>query len=432
MGQTSRTPPLPFVAIHVSELTQALDDSGGWYTSWHYAVMPESLKEALSADGTPWVEVSDADIAAGALLHPDGSPKYPIVISLAAEVVADAEIPALQAYANAGGVLFVGSSSFTRNPDGSTRGDFAIADDLGLHMANAAHSANWAENTTFSKVVDHRIVSHIPAGTVSWYMPLHDEEVHWGSARHYVWRVTRDDADLIANAGGGIPLRATKEYGEGRFIYHGALNPLIGIGGNDSGMYGYLIYRRAIEWAFEDANLPIVKLSPWRYEYDAGFTIRHDLENTPSRINFIKSSAQAEYNAGAKGDYYLCTGTVRAGSEDTQMTEAQKLTAVANLRDAVEDYGATIGSHNGGLPNRRLRIPECLQLLALGAGSGAHVTPTGYLSGWQYAHTSILTSYLDIEGWLVGWTTAASAAVQPGTARGSGSLPPLTPAVRAP
>ena len=36
-------------------------------------------------------------------------------------------------------------------------------------------------------------------------------------------------------------------------------------------MYAYLIYRHAIEWAFEAANLPIIKLSPWRYEYDAAF-----------------------------------------------------------------------------------------------------------------------------------------------------------------
>ncbi len=168
-------------------------------------------------------------------------------------------------------------------------------------------------------------------------------------------------------------------------------------------MYAYLIYRRAIEWAFEDANLPIVKLSPWRYEYDAGFTIRHDLENTPGRINFIKSSAQAEYNAGAKGDYYLCTGTVRAGSEDTQMTEAQKLAAVANMRDAVEDYGATIGSHNGGLPNPTATYPpNAYNYWHWGPDQALNVTPTGYLSGWQYAYTSVLTSYLDIEGWLVG------------------------------
>ena len=63
------TPPLPVVAVHVSELTQAFEsvpagpstpkpptvaDASGmewWPTAWHYFVMPESVKEALRADG---------------------------------------------------------------------------------------------------------------------------------------------------------------------------------------------------------------------------------------------------------------------------------------------------------------------------------------------------------------------------------------------
>src|SRR4051812_6846919 len=99
-GPAGSTAPLPVVAIHASELTQALEgfpamaptptgpDTSGkewWYTSWHYATMFESLKEALRSDGTPFVEVSDAQIASGALRNADGSPKYPILVSLASE-----------------------------------------------------------------------------------------------------------------------------------------------------------------------------------------------------------------------------------------------------------------------------------------------------------------------------------------------------------
>ena len=84
--------PVPAVAIHVSELTQVLETTPAspptptgagttgyqwWPTSWHYFVMHESLKEALRSDGTPFVTVSDADIAAGRLLNPDGSPNTP-------------------------------------------------------------------------------------------------------------------------------------------------------------------------------------------------------------------------------------------------------------------------------------------------------------------------------------------------------------------
>ena len=84
-------------------------------------------------------------------------------------------------------------------------------------------------------------------------------------------------------------------------------------------MYAYMIYRNAVEWAFEAANLPIIKRSPLRYPHDAAFIVRHDLENSPSRIAFVEASAAAEAALGVKGDYFLCTGTLRAGSEDTQL-----------------------------------------------------------------------------------------------------------------
>ena len=125
----------PVVAIHVSEVTQALEttpaaqstphgsDTTGheWWTPWwHYFVMSESVKEALRSDGTPFVIVTDADITAGNLLNSDGTPKYPILISLASESIRDDEVSPLTGYVSAGGFLLMGSSSFTRHPDGTT------------------------------------------------------------------------------------------------------------------------------------------------------------------------------------------------------------------------------------------------------------------------------------------------------------------------
>ncbi len=179
--QAIAQPPEPVVAIHVSELTQALDTThNGWWTSWHYFVLPESLKEALRSDGTPFVEVSDADIAAGSLQFPDGLPRYPILISLASEAIATNEIAPLRNYVAAGGFLFVGSSAFTRNPDGTTRGDFALANELGLHMVHASSLENWGLNMAFSKVANHRLVAHIPTGTLSWRMPISSDEISSG------------------------------------------------------------------------------------------------------------------------------------------------------------------------------------------------------------------------------------------------------------
>src|SRR5947208_15460814 len=130
----------PLVAIHDSELTRALESQPAlaptptgpgttgfewWPTNWHYFVMPEALKEMLASAGTAYEVVSDADISAGRLMT-NGQAKYPIVISLACEAVRDDEIAQLTNYVAAGGTLFVGSSSFTRQPNGASRGDFAF------------------------------------------------------------------------------------------------------------------------------------------------------------------------------------------------------------------------------------------------------------------------------------------------------------------
>ena len=417
------TATLPVVAIHVSELTQALETMPAtpptpagpgtsgfewWPTSWHYFVMHESLKETLRSDGTPFVEVTDADISAGRLLNADGSPRYPIVISLASEAITDTEIVPLSSYVAAGGFLFVGSSAFTRRPDGTTRGDFALASEMGLNIVTPSLE-NWYQNGTFTKVIDHRLVSHIPSGTLAWRLPLTSEQIPMGvTGQHsphqdqFAWQVSATGAEVIANGGSG-PLLATKAYGAGQFVYYGVMQPLIGHGGYDVGMYSYVIFRKAIEWAFESANLPIVKLSPWQYPYDAAFVVRHDLENIPSLMQSVESSAQFEQSVGAKGDYFLCTGTLRAGSEDTQLSESQKTVAVAGLRSAVSLYGATIGSHNGGLGNPGATLlPTSYDYWHWGPDEALDTTPLGYTSGRAYAYTSIYTSFLDIEGWLTG------------------------------
>ncbi|MFZ5877417.1 MAG: beta strand repeat-containing protein [Nitrospirota bacterium] len=412
-------PPEPVVAVHVSELTQALETmpatpptpSGTagttgfqwWVEAWHYFVMPESLKESLRSDGTPFVEVSDADIAAGALRHPDGTPRYPIVISLAAEAVANNQITPLLDYVASGGTLFVGSSAFTRNPDGTTRGDFAFGNEMGLHMVNASLQ-NWYENRHFTKLVDHRLVSHIPSASVSWRMPHNSDEIPLGVSprhavhpgNHFVFQVTAAGATVIANGDSG-PLLATRPYGMGRFVYHGAMQPLIGHGVYDPAMYAYLMYRRAIEWAFESTTLPIVRLSPWQFPYNAALIVRHDFENSAPSIRSIESSAAFERAQGAKGDYYFTTGTLREEMPDRDAV-------IASMRRAVTDSGATIGPHNGGLRNPvnlNLNISD-FDYWHWGPDEALDVTPPGYASGKAYALESVQLSFQDIAAWLIG------------------------------
>ncbi|MDD2499194.1 MAG: cadherin-like domain-containing protein [Geobacter sp.] len=414
--------PEAVVAIHVSELTQALETMPAvaptptgtgttgyqwWYTAWRYFVAYESLKEALASDGTPYVLVSDSDIIAGKLRTADGTPRYPILISLAAEAINDSEVSPLREYVNAGGFLLVGSSSFTRRPDGSYRGDFALATEMGLHMTysnpGSTNDWNWYGNSRLTKTVDHRLTSHLPTGTLVWSGPFSAEEIPWGVSprhtahqMHLAFRVTASGATVLANGIVG-PLLAVNSYGQGYILFNGQMQPVIGHGASDPSLYTYLLFRKAIEWAFETFKLPLVKVSPWRYPYDAAFMVRHDFENDQTSIRAIEASAQFEKSVGAKGDYFFSTGALR----DDMAGDAA---AITGLKNAVSLYGATIGSHNGGLKNPV--NPALLQTdydyWHWGPDEALDTTPAGYANGKAYAAASILKSFEDIEGWLVG------------------------------
>ena|ERR1035438_4505361 len=194
---------LPMVAIHDSELTRALETMSAtgltptgpgttgnqwWVNNWHYFVMPESVEEALRSDGTPFQVVGDTNIIAGQLLDSNGLPQYPIVISLASEAISDPEIVQFTNYVAAGGFLFVGSSAFTRNTNGTTRGDFAFANAMGVHMVNT-NLSNWTQDGFFSNAISHQLVSHIPSGQLSWRMPFSAEDIPEGlSPSHQIGR----------------------------------------------------------------------------------------------------------------------------------------------------------------------------------------------------------------------------------------------------
>jgi hypothetical protein len=414
----------PMVAIHDSELTRALEampatgatptgagttGNQWWPRDWHYFVMPEAAKEALRSDGTAFAVVSDSDVSSGLLLS-NGLPRYPIVISFASEAIRNDEIAPFTNYVAAGGYLLIGSSSFTRNTNGTTRSDFAFANELGLHMVSNSLT-NWTNNANITKQIDHRLTSHLPSGALTWRMPSSSEEIPWGIspshpflAPHDVWQVQAAGATVLAT-GDQYPFLTIKPYGNGYFIYCAAFQPLIGHSGFAPGMYAYVIMRRAIEWAFEAANIPVPKLSPWPFQYDAAFMIRHDLENFTNEIANIELSAGFEYTNGAKGDYYFCTGTLRDDASPSYNTN----TLIAGLRRAVTNFGATIGPHNGGLknPNNPGLVRGQYDYWHWGPDEALDVTPAGYPSGKAYATASLSNAFRDVETWLTGITNGA-------------------------
>ena len=140
--------------------------------------------------------MTDADIASGELVHGDGSPRYPIVISLSSEAIADNEVQPLRDYVSSGGTLFSAGSAFTRRPDGTTRTDFALANEMGIHQTNP-NLSNWVLNSTFIKEGGNALTADIPDGSLSWAMPEFSEQIPWGTpggsphTASFFWSVTR-------------------------------------------------------------------------------------------------------------------------------------------------------------------------------------------------------------------------------------------------
>jgi hypothetical protein len=210
--------------------------------------MPDSVKETLRSDGTAFNVVGDADINAGALLDTNGRPA--IIPSSSASLPrpwSDGEIVQLTNYVAAGGYLLVGSSAFTRHPDGTTRGDFALANEMGVHMVHT-NLQNWTDNSTFSKTVDHRLVPLISPAECSPGKCRQPRTKCPGlitepPARNGFGRSSPATPVVIAQ-GDAYPYLLVKPYGKGCFIYVAAMQPLIGHGGHAPGMYAYGIFRQ--------------------------------------------------------------------------------------------------------------------------------------------------------------------------------------------
>src|SRR5204862_3220183 len=111
-------------------------------------------------------------------------PRSRHVRSRCSRQIAAASIALLTTFFVAGGFLSVCSSAFTRNTNGTTRGDFAIANQMGVHSFTPGLT-NWRANVAFQKQADHRLVSHIPGGQpLYWEMPSSGDEIPWGISPH--------------------------------------------------------------------------------------------------------------------------------------------------------------------------------------------------------------------------------------------------------
>jgi len=335
----------PVVAIHVSEYTQSLngspghpgsqtDQKGWYYDSFYYFQIIGMLEQALRSDGTAFVTVSDADIENGDLMD-SGKPRYPIMFSLMSEAISDIEAQEIKQYVTAGGFVYSSGSAWTRTEAGLWRNDannnanFALSAEMGLESLPTTTKPfggkwSWGEVNNIRSTVDHRLVDHLPKNQdIFWPLPMNYDtdtmDLRNISSYHEAWvtRPTSQDPTTvlatIKSAYGfgyqGFPILTTKDFGKGNFIYHAEMAPLAGWGGYAPDTFEYVFIRRAIEWAFEKQNIPIVKVAAWPYPKKAAFQIRWDMDWYPGKD--IRDLVNVEVANGVHGQYYTVTSLIK-------------------------------------------------------------------------------------------------------------------------
>jgi hypothetical protein len=384
----------PVVAINGSEHT----DANWGNTAWHYSAIYRMLEESFKSDGTPFVEVSDANIESGGLMV-SGVPKYPILFCLASECVSDAEANQISTFAAAGGFVYAGSSSWTRYADGSARTNFALSTQMGLTSSNAPPN-DWVQVQYATRTADSRLVNDVPKNVqINWQLPLTDHTICSLMPQvgiHYAWATqptSNNPAQVLMTTDGNVML-AVKQYFNGVFIYHSELAPLAAFSVYSPIDYEYMFFRQAVEWAFENQHVPLTRLSAWPYQYNSAFIMRHDMDISYSAVPWIVSSAQAEKDLGVTGQYYIVTGDVR---------DASNSASLISLIQQAQSLGAEIGSHNGGLNctpwNPSLQYGDYLYY-HWSPDEAILYYPTGQADGINYANRSISMSLDDLQSWL--------------------------------
>jgi hypothetical protein len=176
------------------ELKVAIHDSAASRNCWTLPTWKnfhanQFLKEALAADGIPFVVVSDSDIANGDLL--DGSePRYPILFSLQQECISNAVATGMADYYAADGMLYLSGSSGTRTETGAPRLDgsgnwtFALGAQLELTPTGWIPIDVAKVHTT---AATHPYVDHLPDDVyLEWQMPSNYHDLRLVEP-HQIW-----------------------------------------------------------------------------------------------------------------------------------------------------------------------------------------------------------------------------------------------------
>src|SRR6202042_3468367 len=107
-------------------------------------------------------------------------------------------------------------SAFSRETNGVSRGDFALASQMGVHML-VNGLTNWAENSTFTRKATQPIVGDIPDGPLTWRMPSYSAEINWGispsplSLKPHAVRAGEAGAATVLAVGTIYPFRRVKQ-----------------------------------------------------------------------------------------------------------------------------------------------------------------------------------------------------------------------------
>jgi len=332
----------PVVAIHVSESTQRNWESlPGPHREWQYWHIYGFLMESLRSDGTPFVAVSDEQIAAGKL-QTNAEPAYPLLISLASTCVSKKVAARITQFAKSGGHVLVGSTAFTHDEQGQLC-DLSTGSAAALYEAIGVTPATPRLISVAQKKVDASLVSHIKSTEViRWLLPRRSTSIGYSHPVHWAQTVSKDTARVLLESG-EHPLLTTRNFHAGRFVYHADFCPLAGFSGYvvDNLVYG--VYRKVIEDAFDATHTPLVRLAAWPFPHVAAFKTRHD-------HHLHRKAALIEQQHGIRGEWLLRTNDSIGGPDWEHVAEIKKSGALIGSH-TLNEYTLDSGTYETALQN---------------------------------------------------------------------------------
>ena len=218
----TRAEPVEHAGVHLGERTRDL--YGGENPS-QYLVSPIGMAQILSETHGTYGLVLDHD-----LRDADRLARFPLIVLANSACMSETQAEAVRRYVHAGGCLFATGETSLYDEDDGWRGDFLLADVLGVHYAGPSPKRDEVGRTpNFARypflLREHAITEGLQDSMIT-RLPWFDVEPDPGRDLLGAWADLRQETDFYCVNGGveiigdsGRPMAVCGTFGRGRVVY---------------------------------------------------------------------------------------------------------------------------------------------------------------------------------------------------------------------